>query len=346
MSSRGYDAIIIGGGIIGLSLALELQPHLPAILVLDQGPIGREASFAAAGMLNVSECKGPPQLQALAKESANLYPSFIGRIEAETGLHVDFQRTGALVVDGRPEGSLSVAELLGLEPGLRPGRNPVHFVPEDFVEPRSLLAGLEQAVLRRGVALESDNAVTDVRITADRTEGVETEHGIRSAPIVVNCAGAWAGKIRPVAFPTRPVKGQMIAVRPRVPLQHVIRCEQPDIYMLPRESGVVAIGATVEEAGFDRTMDRGCDALLASASALVPTLNEAEVAARWAGLRPGSPDDLPILGTTAVRGYYVATGHYRSGILLAPVTARIMAEAILSGKTSMDISPFSPARFG
>lgn len=345
MSSRGYDAIIIGGGIIGLSLALELQPHLPAILVVDQGPIGREASFAAAGMLNASECKGPPQLQALAKEGADLFQSFIGHLEAETGFHVDFQRTGALVVGGRAEGSLSGAEVSRLEPDLRPGGNPVHFVTEDFVEPRTLMSALEEAARRRRIDLEPGNAVKRACLLDGRITAVETAHGIRSAPIVLNCAGAWAGKIPPLAFPTRPVKGQMIAVRPRAPLQHVIRCEQPDIYMLPRESGVVAIGATVEEAGFDRTTDRGCDALLASASALVPALSDAEVVAKWAGLRPGTPDDLPILGTTAVRGYYVATGHYRSGILLAPVTARIMAEVILSGRTSMDISPFSPARF-
>jgi glycine oxidase len=172
---------------------------------------------------------------------------------------------------------------------------------------------------------------------------IKTE--FRSAKIV-NCAGAWSGQIGPSAFPTRPVKGQMLClIMPSHPLlKHVIR--SPQAYLIPRSDGRLLVGATVEEAGFDKRTDLATiQRLHQAAIALVPKLADAKILESWAGLRPGTPDALPILGETETHGYFVATGHFRDGILLAPVTAEVMAAVIEGRKPEHDLSAFSPSRF-
>jgi len=161
----------------------------------------------------------------------------------------------------------------------------------------------------------------------------------------VNCAGAWAGKISPHQFPTRPVKGQMLCVVGGPRVNHVIRA--PEVYLVPRSDGRLLIGSTIEEAGFDKRTDADTiQRMHRAAVALVPELERARVLEDWAGLRPGTPDDLPILGATSTPGYFVATGHFRDGILLAPVTAHVMAQVVTGSKPELDLAPFSPARFG
>ncbi|HEX8810594.1 MAG TPA: FAD-dependent oxidoreductase, partial [Terracidiphilus sp.] len=183
-------------------------------------------------------------------------------------------------------------------------------------------------------------------VTDGRAAGVETVRTAFHAAKVVNCAGAWSGQIGPHAFPTRPVKGQMLClVMPsRTLLKHVVRSSEA--YLIPRSDGRLLVGATVEEAGFDKRTDLATiQRLHKAAIALVPKLEEARILESWAGLRPGTPDALPILGETPTPGYYVATGHFRDGILLAPITAEVIA-ALLEGRTlDCDLTPFSPARF-
>ena len=166
----------------------------------------------------------------------------------------------------------------------------------------------------------------------------------------MNSAGAWAGQIPPVAIPTRPVKGQMLSLADVAngSLRHVVRA--PDVYLIPRTGlngdGRIVIGATVEEAGFDRGVDKeSIHRLRTAAIELVPSLAHLPMVEAWSGLRPGTPDDLPILGETSLPGYFAATGHYRDGILLAPITARLMTQLILGGVPECDISAFSPLRF-
>jgi glycine oxidase len=164
--------------------------------------------------------------------------------------------------------------------------------------------------------------------------------------MVVNCAGAWAGQIGPHNFPTRPVKGQMLCViMPQKELvRHVIRT--PDVYLIPRSDGRMVIGATSEEAGFDKqTVPEVIQKLRQAAIEVVPKLAEARFLQAWAGLRPGTPDGLPILGATPTPGYFVATGHFRDGILLAPVTAKLMAQMMTGQAAEIDASKFSAQRF-
>ena len=380
---KTWDVIIIGGGIIGLSLSIELRKKGASVLVVERGEPGREASHAAGGMLVDSGLETPAALQPLATASARMYPEFAHELEVESGMKVDLRDQGTILFPSlehikHPQlrsAALQFAQLDGLEPALGQLPNeqeleldarlkvrgidraeipsgamlrlrPAFFLKERSVDPRGLTAATARTAKNRGVDFSSGNAVTAVNLSDDRVTGVTTTKTAFLAPKVVNCAGAWSGQIGPDAFPTRPVKGQMlcVAMHPRDLLKHVIR--SPDVYLIPRGDGRLLVGATIEEAGFDKRTDRATIKRLHDAAlALVPKLADARILEDWAGLRPGTPDALPILGATATRGYYVATGHFRDGILLAPITAQIMAEVITGTGCNYDLTPFSPTRF-
>jgi glycine oxidase len=179
-----------------------------------------------------------------------------------------------------------------------------------------------------------------------RAAGVKTTKTVFHAAKIVNCAGAWSGGIAPHDFPTRPVKGQMLCLLmpSRTLLKHVIRA--PQAYLIPRSDGRLLVGATVEEAGFDkRTELATIQRFHRAALELVPELRSGKILESWAGLRPGTPDGLPILGATATPGYFVATGHFRDGILLAPITAEVVAAVVEDRVPDFDLTAFSPDRF-
>ncbi len=217
---------------------------------------------------------------------------------------------------------------------------------ERSVDPRALTAAAWKTAKKRGVDFSSSDPVTAVNLSDSQVSGVSTTKTSFRADKVVNCAGAWSGQIGPHSFPARPVKGQMLClVMPsRTLLKHVIR--SPKAYLIPRSDGRLLVGATVEEAGFDKRTDPATiQRLHRSAIELVPKLRDAKILEDWAGLRPGTPDALPILGATATPGYYVATGHFRDGILLAPITAEVMT-AVMEGRApEHDLTAFSPERF-
>lgn len=355
MTSKIWDVIIIGGGIIGLSLAISLRKRGATVLVVERGEPGREASHAAGGMLVDCSTETAEPLQPLAIASARLYPEFAHELEVESGSKVDLRDYGSIVfpppehVHERPGFTLSSllpAPLAELEPALGPTRRPAFYLKERSVDPRALTAAAFKTAKNRGVDFSSGDAVTAVNLSDSRATGVTTTKTSFLAAKIVNCAGAWSGQIGPHAFPTRPVKGQMLclAMPSRNLLKHVIR--SPEAYLIPRGDGRLLVGATVEEAGFDkRTVPATIQRLHRAALDLVPTLKDARILEDWAGLRPGTPDALPILGATATPGYYVATGHFRDGILLAPITAQIMADVIEERNSRYDLSGFSPARF-
>jgi glycine oxidase len=230
-----------------------------------------------------------------------------------------------------------------------PGR--ALYLRERSVDPRALVAAAWKTARNLGVDFSSGDAVTAVNLAEGMVTGVATTKTSFLAGKVVNCAGAWSGLIScagigPHALPTRPVKGQMLClVMPKRELiTHVIR--SPEAYLIPRSDGRLLVGATAEEAGFDKRTDPATiQRLHHAAVALVPKLADARILEDWAGLRPGTPDSLPILGATEIQGYYVATGHFRDGILLAPVTARVMADVIEGRAPEYDLRPFSPTRF-
>lgn len=355
---KNWDVIVIGGGIVGLSLSIELRKTGASVLVVERGEPGREASHAAGGMLVECSAETAPALQPLATASARMYPEFAHELQVESGLFVDLRDQGAIIfpppehVHERPGftaadlAKLLPAPLAELEPALADFNRPAFYLKERSVDPRAITAAALQTAKRRGVDISSGDEVTEVNLSDRRVQGVITKKTTFRAPKVVNCAGAWSGQIAPHAFPTRPVKGQMmcLASPSRNLLKHVIRA--PEVYLIPRSDGRILVGTTLEEAGFDkRTEVATIQRLHRAAVALIPELRNAKILEDWAGLRPGTPDQLPILGATAAPGYYVATGHFRDGILLAPITAQVMAEVITGTECKYDLKPFSPTRF-
>lgn len=352
---KSWDVIIIGGGIIGLSLSIALRKRGATVLVVERGEPGREASHAAAGMLADCTLESPAALQLLATASARMYPEFVHELEDESGVHVDLRDQGTLVfpppehVHERPgftTENLLPASLAEMEPALGDTTRPALYLKERSVDPRALVAAALKAAKHRGADIASGTSVRRVQLADDRVIGVASDKTDYSAPVVLNCAGAWAGLVGPHKFPTRPVKGQMLAVAcgRREVVRHVLRA--PEVYVVPRSDGRILIGSTLEDAGFHKRMNPATiQRLHEAAMALVPALREERILEAWAGLRPGTADDLPILGATMTPGYFVAAGHYRDGILLAPVTAQVMAEVVTGGKPGINLSAFSPMRF-
>jgi glycine oxidase len=348
---KTWDVIIIGGGIIGLSLASALRRRGAVVLVVERGEPGREASHAAGGMLVDCAFETLPALQPLATASARMYPEFAHELELESGMKVDLRDQGTILLPSSEHlrhlesAPLTAAALAELEPALVADR-PAFFLKERSVDPRALSSAAWKAAKNRGVDFSSGDEVTSVTVTEGRATGVATTKTAFHAAKIVNCAGAWSGQIAPRAFPTRPVKGQMLclAMPSRTLLKHVVR--SPEVYLIPRSDGRLLVGATVEEAGFDKRTDIATiQRLHHAALALIPELRNAKILEDWAGLRPGTPDALPILGETATPGYYAATGHFRDGILLTPITAEVMTAVIEGRNPEYDLTAFSPARF-
>ena len=349
---KTWDVIIIGGGIIGLSLASALRRRGATVLVVERGEPGREASHAAGGMLVDCPLETLLALQPMATASARMYPEFAHELEMESGMKIDLRDQGTILFpstehvrhfESAPLAAVALAEL---EPALVATERPAFFLKERSVDPRALSSAAWKAAKNRNVDFSSGDEVTSVTVTEGRATGVATTKTALHASKVVNCAGAWSGQIAPRAFPTRPVKGQMLclAMPSRTLLNHVIRA--PEAYLIPRSDGRLLVGATVEEVGFDKRTDLATiQRLHRAAQTLVPELRNARILEDWAGLRPGTPDALPILGETATPGYYVATGHFRDGILLTPVTAEVMTAVIEGRSPEFDLTAFSPARF-
>jgi glycine oxidase len=354
---KTWDAIVIGAGIIGLSLAIELNKQGLRVLIVEKGEPGREASWAAGGMLADFPPEMPGALLELARTSARMYPEFVHELEDESGLKIDLRAVGTLLfveqaVDPKTiEAHGSVASWQDLEPALQASAVEAQelvglHLSERCVDPRDLTSAAVTAARHREIDFSSGDHVLAVEVTDGRASGVRTNKTRFAAGMVVNCAGAWAGQIGPHAFPTRPVKGQMLCVvLPEKELvRHVIRT--PEVYLIPRSDGRLLIGATAEEAGFDKqVVPETILRLRQAAIDLVPRLSEARILESWAGLRPGTPDKLPIMGATGTPGYFVATGHFRDGILLAPVTAKLMAQMTTGQMPQLDVSKFSPGRF-
>jgi len=341
---KTWDVIISGAGIIGVSLALELRERGAEVLVLDKAEPGKEASSAAAGMLCGADLETPEPLWPLTRRSAQLYPQFVEKLERVSGMQTDF-RPGAIallkVATIPPEHrALSAEELNRLEPALDPCRYFVAIADqENSVDPDLLMQAALRAARAAGVEIRGQTEVLEIRSTGAQAEAIcATDRFL--ARTAVNCQGAWSGA------PVRPRKGQMLYLQPKNPalLRHVVRA--PEVYLVPRSSGKILVGATVEDVGYDKTVSpEVIQDLHRAAGLVVPDLASAPIVPSWAGLRPGTPDDLPILGETETRGVFIASGHFRNGILLAPVTARVIANLIAGKSPEVDISAFAPTRF-
>jgi glycine oxidase len=328
------DVVILGAGIIGLATALELSDRGAAVTVIDRGRSLTGASTAAAGMLAAEDPCNPPEFLRLSRLSADRYPAFLGRIEALCGIAVPFQTDTTIqyTTDGS---KLRLAE--------------------HSIDPRQLAAALLAAVKASAIQLIEDGHVLAIgREVSDKK--VHLSGGLTiTAQAILYAAGAWTSEVMtrlgadPVSV--EPRKGQMLRVRLPHALDEVHRSEE--VYIVPRtrgpQAGTALIGATVESAGFDTSVHSDAlDGLRALAAELLPAFGskmEAPAVESWAGMRPSTPDMLPVLGACARSGEFIATGHYRNGILLAPGTALVMGD-LLEGKPAViDLSALSPLRF-
>jgi len=366
---RNYDVAVVGGGLIGAAIAFELASEKLRVLLLDRQTPGREASWAAAGMLSAAPDGLPAiPLIPLAQESLRLYPAFVKSVERVSKKSAQFERRGALhLFSGKNAGldrdeivaryrslglaidPLSLGEARARESSLGPEVAAAAWNPDEArIDPRAFTEAVLAAAQKRGAKILPDSPISRLLFERGRCSGVLACGKKILAASVVLAAGSFSAAIlgkNSARVPTRPVRGQMIALRPRgFRLAHVLRSGRG--YLVPRQDGRVIAGSTLEDAGFDKCVTpAGLRSILAAATEMVPALDSAEILDTWSGLRPGTPDELPILGPSHAPGLFIATGHYRNGILLAPVTARLTREWILAGKTNFDAAPFSPLRF-
>ena len=387
--------MIAGAGIIGLSTALELYARGHQVTVLERGNAVREASWAAAGMLAAQDPENPSALSAFARFSFGLYPEFLARIEALSGMRVPLhtqhtlqvvdedpgkdcfqqpgsglarrttdQRTLPIADQQKPDSTrfVSSSEAAGLVPGLhlRMGQHAL-WLDEQSLDPRELGRALTAAVIAAGVRLEENAPVlsTSLPASGDGLLTIATPASSYHADVLVVTTGAWAAYSGQGAGPhtlppghVLPRKGQMLRLRPLEGARLTTVLRSPTIYIVPRANGSLIVGATVEDAGFDRTIHEDATAwLLREAAQLwwpIAGITRDQIEEVWTGIRPATPDALPILGSAeegqARARVLFATGHYRNGILLAPGTARLMGELLDGQPPAIDLSLFSPRR--
>jgi glycine oxidase len=370
------DAVIIGGGVIGLAIARALAGRgLGRVVLIERARLGAEASHAAAGMLAAqaeANC-GADAFLELACASRDLYPSMASALLEETGISIELDRTGTLYLAFTEEDDREIEERYGwqkraglnveqlttdearrLEPSISPrARRALRFPLDWQVENRRLVAALAASVERLGVRLITGTNVLALRIERERVTGVETSRGRVSAPVVVVAGGAWSSFIEyrgaGHAVPVRvePVRGQMLCFEavPR-PLAHVVY--SPRGYIVPRLDGRLLAGSTTEHAGFDKSVTGGgIHTITGHAIEIAPLVSGLPLMDAWAGLRPrATGDELPVLGgSSETSGLYYATAHYRNGILLAPITGELVADEIASGTRPPLLKAFTPDRF-
>jgi len=363
-----FEVIVVGGGVIGLAAAWRMAQRDLRVVVLERGEPGGGTSAVAAGMIapiaEADPAEGP--LLRLGIASAQKYPEFVAELQEVTGADAGYLRCGTLMVArdrdeaealdhelrirqrfGLEVKHLRPSQARALEPALAPALTAaLGFAEDHVIDPRRLCAALAEAVLRSGGELRSHAEVAAVEIE----DGVLLRDGERlRAPRIVVCAGVWSGSLAGIPaearVPIRPVKGQILRLHDPAGaglLTRVLR--MPTAYVVPRGDGRYVLGATVEERGFDTTVTAGAVfELLRDASELLPGLSELVVDELSVGLRPGTADNAPVIGPGAVDGLFWATGHYRHGILLAPVTAELIASAVVDGSPVPE--EFSAARF-
>jgi len=361
--------VVVGGGIIGCATAYELARTGCAVTLLERATPGAEASGAAAGMLVPLGETARSSFETLAIASWRLFPQVAKDLRERTGIDVEHVTRGTIYplftaeeirrAEARaarhPGEEFGIAawdarEVRDREPALATNVRGALFVRGDhWVNNQRLVAAYARAAVAAGVLLRSGLSVSRVVVEAGRARGVVADGERVDGDVVLLAAGAWTGQLVGSfggRLPVEPKRGQMLALTHVPPvLHHVVHAE--DVYLVPRPSGELLVGATVERVGFEGAVTAGAIAgLLRAALELVPALGDLAITRTWYGFRPWVPDCFPVLGPwPGVDGLWVATAHFRNGILLAPITARLMTAWITGGKPNMDVRDFLPDRF-
>lgn len=363
------DVIVVGGGVIGCSIAWRLAQSGLKVTVFERGQVGCEASRAAAGMLSPQgESQGPGPFFEFCLRSRAMYRSFAEELTEASGIDVEYRDDGTLFVltDGQDEGAqtkwaswqleaglplehVSVDDLRRLEPAVTELATRAIFLPEEHqVENRRLMDALEVATKRTGVDLVEGAEVSALSFERGRVTGVVSGGKRFDAGVVIVAAGTWSSQLLEsvgLNVTVIPARGQMIAVRGSgCPIKRVLHSSR--VYVVPRNDGRILIGATVEYAGFQKALTAGAiNDLLSAAVELVPSLANFELDEMWCGLRPDTIDHLPIIGASGVDNLVLATGHFRNGILLAPITADLICRLVTRASSRDDCAPWGISRF-
>lgn len=369
MGSTHKDVIVVGGGVIGLAIAYRLATRGATVLLVERGAIGREASWAGAGILEFGSLTRSDSLALLRRASVRRYEPWINELRRRTNTDPQYMRCGGLdiILDDNQAASanreageatraghkevrlLSATELQRLEPKLaRDIRGAL--LREDTAQVRNprLLSTLIAACAALGVELRENCPIVDLHVQHERIAGVQSVEERYYADNVVVAAGAWSAQIPTMRELLRltPVRGQIVlleSVEP--PTRRVVMCGKR--YLVPRSDGLILVGSTEEpNAGFDtRPTVAGARRLLDFVARVAPSLSSAPIARIWSGLRPAAPDGRPYIGPVAsIGGLYVATGHFRSGLTLAPITADVITELIKGDTVECDLTAFVPGR--
>lgn len=361
------DVVVVGGGIVGLSAARALATAGARVVVVERRRVGAEASSAAAGMVAPqADADGPSPLLSLGLAARDEMLSLAPALQEETGFDVGLSSRGLLLValteadealllrrrdwqrgQGLPVAELSAQDVREAEPNLGPVRRALYFAGDRCVDNVRLTRALAASAVARGTAILSGRPVTSLVVEGDRVAGVSAGTETVRAGAVINAAGAWAGLLGgdPAPPPVEPVRGQIVAFdMAPPPFRHVVH--SPRGYLVPRPDGRTLAGSTMERAGYDKSVTAaGLRAVLDLALEIAPVLADVRVSETWAGLRPGTPDGLPVVGPGALAGLVHAGGLFRNGILLGPLVGRLAAELALGRAPAVDLGPFSPGRF-
>jgi glycine oxidase len=365
---KTYDAVIAGGGVIGASIAFELAEAGLRVGLYDAGEPGREASWASGGMISPApENAGMIPFMPMSLASVALYPDFIRRVEGLTGANVGYRQKGAIdvLLDGNIQEEVSTiialqhglglkAEALtaerarAMEPALTEDTQAAIFRPDEAsLNTRAFTDAILKAAQRKAVDVHAGNGAKSLWQETGRCKGLILETGQVEARWTIIAAGCFSAGIEGAApyAPVVPAKGQMLALRcESLHIERILWLKHK--YLVPQFDGRIIAGSTIEYTGFDRDVTAGgVELILREVMRMVPGLANARIEETWAGLRPDSPDHLPIIGPTDIAGLLIATGHFRSGILLAPVTARLIREWVTKQNVSVAWSRVSPMRF-
>jgi glycine oxidase len=363
------DVIIVGGGVIGCAIALRLAREGLQVTLTERGRTGCEASRAAAGMLSPqAEASEPGPFLDLCLRSRAMYRDFADLLKDASGIDIEYRDEGTLCVAmagedpsqiarwaawqkaaALPLAELSVSDLSALEPEVSESAARAVFIPGDHqVENRRLMDALDAAIRAAGVEVIEGAEVARLVIERDRAVGIVCNDQTIYAGSVVVAAGSWSSRLlQPAGLGVRvtPARGQMLALRgPSLRLRHVVHSSRA--YVVPRNDGRVVVGATVEYVGFNKAVTAaGVHSLLDAAIEIVPRLADCAIAEAWAGFRPDTDDHLPVIGPCEIANLFLATGHFRNGILLAPITAELLARCITQQKVPDELLPFLIKRF-
>lgn len=349
------DCLVIGGGVVGLSIAYQLALDGVSVTLLERNEVGKEASWAGAGMLPPgSWYSSHPAMEELAKRSASLYPQWSESLKEQTGIDNEYWQCGSRYLkaespDASYQSTFERWRSLGIEivetkehyevPGEAQIRNPRH------------MQALAQACRLLGVRIEQKSPAKSFEWEGDRIDEVKTPSETFSAKEIILAAGCWSPALANqlgMRLPGRPVRGQMLLLKPNQPEGTPERIiHRAPYYLVPRRDGLVLVGATVEQVGFDRrNTDEAFQALRKFACEVVPALKESSIEAFWAGLRPAGGDELPTIGRlSSASNAWLATGHYRAGLQFSPPTAELISAMIRQSELPMDVAPFSADRF-